>query len=93
MTAEMLAAEYSSKVRISSGETVSVTYAYSAISVYNLILKDDVARSLVLKAPPQSCHVAVVTHIPTVDHKHTRVQHLHVCRLTMSSARRHPGTP
>ena len=72
MTAEMLAAEYSSKVRISSGETVSVTYAYSAISVYNLILKDDVARSLVLKAPPQSCHVVVVLiHIPTVDHTHT----------------------
>ena len=73
MTAEMLAAEYSSKVRRSSGETVSVTYAYSAISVYNLILKDDVARSLVLKAPPpQSCHVVVVLlHIPTVDHTHT----------------------
>ena len=70
MTAEMLAAEYSSKVRISSGETVSVTYAYSAISVYNLILKDDVTRSLVLKAPPQSCHVVVVIHIPTVDHTH-----------------------
>jgi hypothetical protein len=52
MTAEMLAAEYSSKVRISSGETVSVAYAYSAISVYNQILKDDVARSLVLKATP-----------------------------------------
>ena len=75
MTAEMLAAEYSSKVRISSGETVSVTYAYSAISVYNLILKDDVARSLVLKAPPtiMSCGGGIVSHFDGRPHTHTHV--------------------
>ena len=73
MTAEMLAAEYSSKVRISSGETVSVTYAYSAISVYNLILKDDVARSLVLKPPPptiMSCGGGIVSHFDGRPHTH-----------------------
>ena len=72
MTAEMLAAEYSSKVRISSGETVSVTYAYSSISVYSLILKDDVARSLVLKAPPtiMSCGGGIVSHSDGRPHTH-----------------------
>jgi len=51
MTSEMLAAEYSSKVKISSGEAVSLSYTYSAVNVYNQIFKDDVARALVLKAP------------------------------------------
>jgi len=54
MTEEQLTTEYTSKVRVSSGEAVSVHYVYSALAVYNRILKDDIARSLVLKAPLRS---------------------------------------
>jgi len=83
MTAEMLASEYSSKVRVSSGETVSIGYAYSAISVYNQIFKDDVARALVLKAP-LCIHLLwrprfAFTHMYTCTRMHT--MHAHTCPI------------
>jgi hypothetical protein len=83
MTAEMLASEYSSKVRVSSGETVSISYAYSAISVYNQIFKDDIARALVLKAP-LCIHLLwrpwfAFTHMYTCTRMHT--MHAHICPI------------
>ena len=51
-SAPALAAEYNTKVVISSGEAVTRDYAYSALAVYDKILKDDVCRTIVLSVPP-----------------------------------------
>jgi len=93
MTAQMLAAEYSSKIKISSGETVSICYAYSAVNVYNQIFKDDVARALVLKVP-LCIYFSVVPTVCIHSHAHMHTHaHLHFGRLTRNSVRRRLGTP
>jgi hypothetical protein len=51
LSAPELAAEYNAKVVISSGEAVTKDYTYSALAVYDRILKDDVCRTLVLSVP------------------------------------------
>lgn len=55
LSAPELAAEYNKKVAVSSGEAVTKDWTYSALAVYDKILKDDVCRALVLSVPHQNC--------------------------------------
>jgi hypothetical protein len=52
LTHVQLADLYSSKVMVSSGETVSRDYVGAAVHVYNHILSDVNCRALVLQACP-----------------------------------------
>ena len=65
VSAPDLAAEYNAKVVISSGEAVTKDWAYSALAVYDRILKDDVCRTLVLSVPHPNCQTA--SPIATAD--------------------------
>lgn len=63
-----LANEFSSKVAISSGEQISKDYAYTAMAVYDRILKDDTCRSIILSVPLS--HIDMPGNIPyTQSHR------------------------